>query len=422
MSKHGLFAALAASLLISACRPAAVRVSDPARHGMDPASLARIDTSIANCIAEGNIPGAVVAVVREDALVFLKAYGHKSFVPDTLPMTVETIFDIASLSKCVGTTTAVMQLIEDGRLQLDDPVKRYIPEFEPWTDPDSGEMVDIRVRDLMTHASGLDAYYSADRFVQRFGTNQPDSLLRVIATEAGRNFRPGTGFLYSCLNFITLQNIVQRITGQRLCDYVQQHVFDALGLKHSCYFALESDMRTPSCHQELLPLVAPTSLQADGTPLLGAVHDPLARLANGGNSGNAGIFSNAIDLSRFCIALLNGGVAPANKGMGFPEASQQILRPETIELMCTIPQENDPSVGRALGWDKKSAHSSPSGDIFDKETTLCHTGYTGTTLVIDFKTRTAIVMLTNRVHPSDDGLVGPRRRTIANIVAGSITE
>ena len=218
MSNRLRAAASALALLLSLSIFAQVKIADPSKHGMDPARLARLDEAIEECIAEGNIPGAVISVVRGNSIVYLKAYGNKSLVPETEPMTVETIFDLASLSKCVGTTLAVMQLIEKGNIGLTDPVNKYIPGFKPWVDPDTGEKVDIIIRDLMTHASGLDAYYDAGLLVQRFGTNRPDSLMRVIATEAGRNFRPGTRFLYSCLNFITLQNIVQRVTGERLCD------------------------------------------------------------------------------------------------------------------------------------------------------------------------------------------------------------
>ena len=397
-------------------------VEDPARHGMDPVLLARTDSAVLASLAEGNMPGAVVAVVRDQSLVYLKAFGSKSFVPDTVPMTVETMFDIASLSKCVGTTLSAMQLIEQGRLQLTAPVKDYIPGFEPWTDPETGETQDIIVRDLMTHSSGLSAYYDPGTFVSRFGPNRPDSLIRVIATEVERHFRPGTDFLYSCLNFITMQNIVERITGEKLCDYAQKNIFAPMGLGHTCYFPLDEDLRTPLRNTELLPYVAPTTVQADGTPLLGAVHDPLARLANGGISGNAGVFSNAMDLARICMMIMNYGSVGSDRRHGYPNPSGQILAPETIELMCTIPAENAPGVGRALGWDKQSAHSGIRGEIFNPETTLCHTGYTGTSIVIDMESKTAVIILTNRVHPTDDGLVGPLRAKIATIVAGAIKE
>lgn len=402
------FLSLAALLLCVSGLAQSVKVTNPKRCGMDPDRLSLVDGVIEGAIREGAVPGAVLSVVRGDRIVYLKAYGNKSVVPDTVKMTVETMFDLASLSKCVGTTLSFMQLIENGQVRLTDNVDRYIPGFKPWTDPQTGETVDITVRDLMTHSSGIAAYYDANRIVQRFGANQPDSLMRVIATEVRRYFRPGTGFLYSCLNFITLQHILENVTGQRLCDYAAEHVFVPLGLQHTCYFPLQDDLRTPAEHADLLPLVAPTAVQADGTPLLGAVHDPLARLANGGNSGNAGVFSNAEDLSRICMAIMDGG--------------GKILSPAAVELMCTIPPENDPAVGRALGWDKKSPHSGPRGDLFDPDTTLEHTGYTGTSIVIDMKTKTAVILLTHRVHPVDEGGVGRMRAQVANIVASSLKD
>ena len=200
---------------------AQVKTDNPRNHGMDPERLSRIDAVVADAIRDGDIPGAVVSVVRGSHIVFLKAYGNKSLVPEKEPMTVETMFDLASVSKCVGTTLSFMQLIEGGYVRLADPVKRFIPGFKPWTDPETGEAVDITVRDLMTHSSGLSAYYDADKIVERFGPRQPDSLMRVIATEVERHFRPGSDFLYSCLNFITLQHILEQMTGERLCDYAQ---------------------------------------------------------------------------------------------------------------------------------------------------------------------------------------------------------
>ena len=154
--------------------------------------------------------------------------------------------------------------------------------------------------------------------------------------------------------------------------------------------------------------------------LKGAVHDPLARLANGGNSGNAGVFSDAVDLSRICMMIMNLGMARQDKKLGFPEEDTRILSRAAVRLMTTIPPENAPSVGRALGWDMKSEHSGLRGDLFNPETTLMHTGYTGTSLVIDLDTQTAIVLLTNRVHPTDEGSVSRLRALVSNIVAGSI--
>ncbi len=183
---------------------------------------------------------------------------------------------------------------------------------------------------------------------------------------------------------------------------------------------MRDDFRTPSRHLDLLPLVAPTEVQSDGSVLKGAVHDPLARLANGGNSGNAGVFSDAVDLSRICMMVMNQGIARQDKKLGFSGEDARILSRAAVRLMTTIPSEIAPSVGRALGWDVKSEHSGLRGDLFNPETTLMHTGYTGTSLVIDLDTNTAIILLTNRVHPSDDGSISRLRALVSNIVAGAI--
>jgi CubicO group peptidase (beta-lactamase class C family) len=335
----------------------------------------------------------------------MKAYGNKSLVPEKTPMTTGTMFDMASVSKCVGTTLSFMQLIDRGRVRLTDNVSMYIPGFKPWIDPETGEKVEITIRDLMTHSSGLTPYVNVASFVSKYGKNQPDTLMKVISTEVKRNFRPGTKFMYSCLNFITLQHVLENVTGERLCDYAQQNVFDALGLKHTCY--------NPSGAN--LELCAPTEVQPDGLPLKGVVHDPIARVINNGNSGNAGVFSNAEDLSTIAIALLNGGALPDGKG-------ERILSQAAVKTMITIPSENAPCVGRALGWDVKSAHSGVKGDLFSRDKSICHTGYTGTSMVIDFETNTAVILLTNRVHPHDVGSVGRIRALVANIVAGSLTD
>ena len=415
--KRLIVSALAAALAVSALAQGTLRQATPESHGMDSEKLAQVDRVINDAIAAKEIPGAVVSVVRGNDIVYLKAYGSKSVVPTVEPMTTETMFDLASVSKCVGTTLAFMQLIENGYVRLTDNVDRYIPNFKPWKDPESGETVDITIRDLMSHSSGLTPYINADTFVKEYGGNDPEKMEWYIATEIKRNFRPGTDFMYSCLNFVTLQRILERVTGEKLYEYAQKHVFDVLGLRHTCYFPL---IYTPAASNsaELAGLCAPTEVQADGKPLVAQVHDPMARMIMGGNSGNAGVFSNAEDLSVICAAIMNDGCLVDKKGNSLE--STRILSPLTVRLMATIPPQNDPSVGRALGWDKKSSHSGLRGDLFNPETTIMHTGYTGTSIVIDTETKTAIILLTHRVHPEDKGSVGRLRALVANIVAGSI--
>lgn len=410
---------VAAALAVPVFAQGALKQDYPERHGMNPEKLAQVDRVINEAITAKEIPGAVLSVVRGNDIVYLKAYGNKSVVPTVEPMTTETLFDLASVSKCVGTTLAFMQLIENGYVRLTDNVDRYIPNFKPWKDPESGETVDITIRDLLSHSSGLTPYINADTFVKEYGGNDPEKMEQYIATEIKRNFRPGTDFMYSCLNFVTLQRILERVTGEKLYEYAQKHVFDVLGLTHTCYFPL---IYTPAVSNsaELAGLCAPTEVQADGKPLVAQVHDPMARRIMGGNSGNAGVFSNAEDLSVICSAIMNGGVLVDKKGRILE--STRILSPLTVRLMATIPPQNDPSVGRALGWDKKSSHSGPRGDLFNPETTIMHTGYTGTSIVIDTETKTAIILLTHRVHPEDKGGVGRLRALVANIVAGSIIQ
>lgn len=411
--------AVAAVLVVPVFAQGALRLDSPERHGMNPVKLAQVDRVVNDAITAKEIPGAVLSVVRGNDIVYLKAYGNKSVVPTVEPMTTETLFDLASVSKCVGTTLAFMQLIENGYVRLTDNVDRYIPDFKPWKNPESGEMVDITIRDLLSHSSGLTPYINADTFVKEYGGNNPEKMEWYIATQVKRNFRPGTDFMYSCLNFVTLQRILERVTGEKLYEYAQRNVFDVLGLTHTCYFPL---IYTPAVSNsaELAGLCAPTEVQADGKPLVAQVHDPMARMIMGGNSGNAGVFSNAEDLSVICAAIMNGGCLVDKKGNSLE--STRILSPATVRLMTTIPSQNDPSVGRALGWDKKSTHSGLRGDLFNPETTIMHTGYTGTSVVIDTESKTAVILLTHRVHPEDKGGVGRLRALVANIVAGSIIQ
>lgn len=412
-------ALIVASLSISALAQTGLRTREPESHGMSSGRLAQIDKAVENAIEAKEIPGAVISVVRDNEIVYLKAYGNKSVVPYVEPMGKETVFDLASASKCVGTTLSFMQLIENGLVRLTDNVERYIPDFKPWRDPETGETVNITVRDLLTHSSGLSPYINTNAFVNEYGENNPDQLEKYIATAVKRNSRPGSDFMYSCLNFIILQRILEKVTGEKLYEYAQKHIFDVLGLRHTCYFPLVSGPAAANA-SELKSLCAPTEVQADGKPLLAQVHDPIARRVMSGNSGNAGVFSNAGDLSVICAAIMNGGVLSDKKGR--PLERTRILSPATVRLMATVPSENDPSVGRALGWDKNSSHSGLRGDLFNPETTIMHTGYTGTSIVIDLESKTAIVLLTNRVHPKDKGAVGRLRALVSNIVAGSIVE
>lgn len=405
--KEILLAVLSAVVLsCTGPRSQGIPHASPEAAGMCSSHLALIDSAANASVALGEIPGAVIGIVHHGVLVYHKAFGYKSLVPDKEILTTDTMFDLASLSKCVGTTLSVMQLVERGQLRLVDPVSRYIPGFLPWVDPVTGDKAEITVQHLLTHSSGLDAYADVDAYVAEFGAGTPEAFIGYIATRSGRNFRPGSDQLYSCLNFVTLQHIVQRITGQRLCDYVQQHVFDVLGLGHTAYFPLDGNPVKP----ELAELCAPTEVQEDGLPLVAAVHDPIARIINRGNSGNAGVFSNVEDLAVIAAALLGDG----------SWNGRRILAPQTVRKMFEVPAVNDPKVARALGWDTYYNGPYTSGDIFETENLRGHTGYTGTSVILDPDTDTAVIILTNRAHPSDGGSVARLRAVVASIAAAAI--
>ena len=376
----------------------------------------KCDSVILSAIADGNTPGAVLCVVQGDSIVYEKAYGNKRVYPEAEPMSVETVFDLASLSKCVGTTLSVMQLVEQGKIDLDAYADEYLPGFRPWTDSTGTVSERITVRQLMTHTSGLSPVANVRFLGRHLADNRPRRLRRHILTELPRREQPGSKLIYSCPNFITLQYILESVTGERLCDYAQKNVFDALGLHHTRY--LPTDRRVP---KEMLADIAPTEVlwrkttdrqqlapfTRNGKVLLGQVHDPTARRFNRGNSGNAGVFSNAGDLAVICAAIMNGG---EYKG-------RRILAPETVELMCE-PQEG--CFGRTLGWDAKSPAAWIEGKEFAADRTICHTGYTGTSIVIDLDRKIAVILLANRVHPADEGGLGRTRAAVSSIVAESL--
>jgi CubicO group peptidase (beta-lactamase class C family) len=366
---------------------------------MDKERLSKVDEIIEKSIEKGEIPGAVLAVVRGDKMVYLKSYGNKSVYPKVEKMDVNTVFDMASVSKSVGTALSVMQLVEQGKLRLTDNVSMYIPGFKGFDNPENGKDVAIRVVDLLTHSSGLPPYAPAAELVEKYGSPSPEGLLEYISN-CKRDFAPTTKFQYSCLNFITLQHIVQNISGMTLAEYAKKNVFDVLGMDHTWY----------NPPKDKFKMIAPTEKQADGSVILGKVHDPLARLLNDGNSGNAGVFSNANDLAVLAAALMNGG----------EYNGKRILGALTVETMTRVPRGLE-HIGRSLGWDNYSPYASNNGNLFHPTKTFGHTGYTGTSFVVDPVSKTAVILLANRVHPEDKHSVVRLRALVANAVAGAVT-
>ena len=231
----------------------------PEQLGIDSRRLHYADEAILQAISNNEIPGAVLAVVHKGKMAYLKAFGNKQVYPDTVPMDIHTVFDMASVSKSMSTAVSTMILVERGQIRLSDRVDRYIPGFQG----------NIRIRDLMTHTSGLPSYATVDSLRKWYGSPNPDGMIEYIAT-CKRYFEPGTNYQYSCLNFITLQRIIETVSGKNLRDFAKENIFDALGMAHTDY--------QPS--GETLARVAPTEKQKDGTVLRGVVHDPLARIMN----------------------------------------------------------------------------------------------------------------------------------------------
>lgn len=395
-----------------------VPTASPEEVGMSLARLRAADEVILRAISDNKTPGAVLAVVRHGKLAYLKAYGNRQTYPTTQPMTTQTVFDMASCTKPMATAISAMLLVERGQLRLSDPVSMYLPEFKNWYG-EGKDSVTIRVEDLLTHTSGLPAYAPVKTLAEADGKPNPAKLMTYIAG-CKREFKPRADMQYSCLNYITLQNIIERITGQSLRTFAANNIFIPLGMKHTDFLPCTSDKSgklvntsqprwVANGEQANLTPIAPTEKQPNGTVKQGQVHDPLACTLNGGVSGNAGLFSSAEDVATLCAMLQNGGAW----------GGKRILSPLTVKAMRSVPQDFN-SFGRSLGWDVSSAYASNQGDLLSSEA-YGHTGYTGTSIVIDPVNDLSIVLLCNSVHPVDASNVIRLRAQVANAVAASIT-
>ncbi len=366
----------------------------------DPSATTGIDTSrfdlirptIERAIADKKLPGAVVLVGRGDRVLYEKAVGNRSIEPAVEPMTVDTIFDLASLTKVMATTTSVMKLMEDGRIRMNDRVAAFIPGFERYG------KADITIRHLMTHTSGLrpdldlaDAWAGPDVAI--------DLAIEEVPTSSA-----GERFVYSDINYILLGDIVRRVSGQPLNEFARKQIFEPLGMKDTMFLPPES----------LRPRIAPTEKCTPyGWPcegsnlqmLRGVVHDPTARRM-GGVAGHAGLFGTAADVSIFCQMLLNKGTYKGTR----------VLSPLTVDKMTTAA---DGRGGRGLGWDIDTAYSSNRGELLPIGS-FGHTGFTGTSLWIDPDTGLYVVFMSNRVHPDGKGDVTPLRAYVATIAASAL--
>ncbi|MBN2265905.1 MAG: beta-lactamase family protein [Candidatus Aminicenantes bacterium] len=358
--------------------------------------LARLDGLMEEAVARRDVPGAVLLVVHRGRTVYRRAFGLSQLVPEPRPMKADMIFDLASLTKPIATASAVMKLVESGRIRLWDRVRLYVPEFSVWYGEKGVPGEEARLFHLLTHTSGLPPYTDAEEAGKALGVPCSTADLVGLIARLPKEGPVGTSFVYSCLNYITLAHIVRQVSGKPLDEFTSETVFGPLGMTRTFF-------RPPA---ETVDECVPTEV-INGIPLRGVVHDPLARL-QGGVSGNAGLFSTADDLARFARMVLSGGVLDGVR----------VLSPLAVERMTEIfPQL--PGAGRGLGWDIDTDYATVRGDLFGPAS-YGHSGYTGTSIWIDPETRTAIVFLTNRVHPDDKGDIIALRSKVANIVAAAI--
>jgi uncharacterized protein YbbC (DUF1343 family)/CubicO group peptidase (beta-lactamase class C family) len=352
------------------------------------ARLRQLPAVVENAMRQGKTPGAVILVGHDGSAAYRRAVGYRRLVPTKLPMYMSTIFDMASCTKVVATTTAIMQLFQQGKIRLDDPVSEYWQEFAA-----NGKQ-NITVRELMTHYSGL----PPDLDLTNDWSGYDTAMQMIIDTAP--IVPAGTRFIYSDINFETLGELVRRISGEPLDVYCERHIFKPLGMT-STMFVPPATLRYR---------IAPTQ-HVDGSTgpiLLGEVHDPTARRM-GGVAGHAGLFSDARDLSIFCQMLLNGGTYHG----------VHILDRLTVEKMTTPQTPVDKMAVRGLGWDIASAFASNRGQLFPVGS-FGHTGFTGPSLWIDPITRTYVVFLANRVHPNGTGDVVALRSMIDTAIAAAL--
>jgi uncharacterized protein YbbC (DUF1343 family)/CubicO group peptidase (beta-lactamase class C family) len=383
---------------------AQLRVARPESVAVSPAGLARMDALIAEDIANKRLPGAVVLVGRKGHIIWRKAYGARAVEPAREVMTPDTIFDLASLTKVVATATSIMILVERGKLRLTDPVSLHIPELK-------GEGRDrITIEQLLTHVSG----YAPDFDLRERWTGYDEAIKRLIK-EPLRN-PPGTRFTYSDIGFITLGEVVARVSGMPLDQFAQKNIFAPLHMTDTGFRpspALQSRIAPTEKRRGQMSYLGDSGANA-GTEgevwLRGEVHDPTSYRMNG-VAGHAGLFSTANDLAIYCQMILNGGTY----------GGVRILSPLTVAEM-TRPRVVSTSGGtRGLGWDINTSFSTNRGDLFPLGS-FGHTGFTGTSIWIDPASEMFLIFLSNRVHPDGKGDVGPLRGRVATIVAGSVTD
>jgi CubicO group peptidase (beta-lactamase class C family) len=361
-------------------------VNSHARAALDPDKLAEMDSAINEGIAEGHLPGGVLWLEHETNS-YHKAFGKRALIPRSEPMTEDTIFDAASLTKVLATTPSIMLLWERGKLAFDAPVTNYIPEFA------ARGKDHITLRHLLTHTSGLNA-----GLTRRSGWTDYDGAIAAACEERPTN-PPGTLFRYSDVNFIILAEVVRRVSGSKINDFAAREIFRPLHMEDTGYLPPASK----------LDRIAPTE-RIGNDVLRGKVHDPTAQRM-GGVAGHAGVFTTTADVARYARLLLNEGELDGIR----------LFKPGTVKLMTGVQSPPEVKARRGFGWDIDSDYSRPRGSLFPLGS-YGHTGFTGVCLWIDPFSRTFWMFFANRVHPDRSGNVLPLQRKLANLSAEAVTD
>jgi uncharacterized protein YbbC (DUF1343 family)/CubicO group peptidase (beta-lactamase class C family) len=385
---------------------AALRVpsAHPSRVSLSAEKLAAISGAVEEGILKKHLPGAVVLVARHGRVVWRRAYGSRAVEPSREPMTPNTIFDLASLTKVVATATSIMILVERGKLRLSDSVSNYIPQLK-------GEGRErITIEYLLTHRSG----YAPDFDLKERWTGHEEAIRRLIKEPL--RHPPGARFVYSDIGYIALGEVVQRVSGTTLDNFARQNIFMPLGM-HDTGFRPAPSLRTRIAPTEKrrgqMSYLGDSGADAgdEGEKWLrGEVHDPTSFRMNG-IAGHAGLFSTADDLAVYCQMILGRG---QYRGV-------RVLSPLTVAEMTRPRLVTENGWSRGLGWDINTSYSTNRGDLFPLGS-FGHTGFTGTSIWIDPATDMFVVFLSNRVHPDGTGDVASLRGRVASIAGAAVTD
>ena len=359
----------------------------PADVQMDPNQLAKIDRVVEDAIEARETPGAIVLVARHGGIVYHKAFGKRALEPAPEEMTLDTIFDMASLTKVLATASSIMALIEEGRISLTDRVAAYLPEF---AQHDKGA---ITVRDLLTHFSGLRPDIDLDDDWTGYRTAIERGFVEHLVAVARQRF------IYSDINYFILAELVRVVSGKTLHEFSQERIFEPLGM-------VDTRFNPPPALQ---PRIAPTE-QRNGSMLRGEVHDPTTSRM-GGRAGHAGLFSTIGDTAIFAQMILNRGIY----------GGERVLSPLSIEQMTS--NQSPPGNGswRGLGFDIRTQFSSNRGDLYPIGS-FGHTGFTGTSFWIDPVSDSFVLIFTSRLHPRGGGNVVSLRKKVASVAAAAILD